>query len=292
MSRGGAGRYGRGLAAASPSAAPSGGLEGGGVPGPEEEPAHQPPQDAYVVIPPNLARRDQLQRIANKELEELEKWKEQHRPGRINLIPQKLGGRASEAEVRRKQQLEHFQSKYQQKLKKEDYGRRKREAEEAELLKKKALQREKAEKLEEKRRQEQWQRRQMFDEDNYVKTTEYLNKLALGPCKRTSCQTEGRGLESTPWARSRTYKEIQRQEEDRKLQEMKEEQRRKAEILELKQRQEERTRVKAHQSNQQRVNNAFLDRLQHSHQPGGPCLPEGLGNMDFSADGWEPHYFL
>ncbi|KAL8189758.1 UNVERIFIED_CONTAM: hypothetical protein K2H54_003707 [Gekko kuhli] len=46
---------------------------------------------AYVVIPPNLARRNQLQRIANQELEELEKWKEQHRPGPINLIPQKLG---------------------------------------------------------------------------------------------------------------------------------------------------------------------------------------------------------
>uniref|UniRef100_A0ACB8FK07 Uncharacterized protein n=1 Tax=Sphaerodactylus townsendi TaxID=933632 RepID=A0ACB8FK07_9SAUR len=97
----------------------------------------------YTVIPPNLSRRNQLQRIANKELEELEKWKEQHRPGVICLTPQMLGGAASEADVRRKQQLEHSQSKYQQKLKREQYERVKREAEEAELLKKKAVQREK-----------------------------------------------------------------------------------------------------------------------------------------------------
>ncbi|XP_060089558.1 epithelial-stromal interaction protein 1 isoform X2 [Heteronotia binoei] len=242
---------------------------------------------AYVVIPPNTARRNQLQRIANKELEELQKWKDLHRPGPISLTPQKLGGRASETEVRRKQQLEHSQSKYQQKLKREEYGRIRREAEEAELLRKKAIQREKANKLEEKQRQEQWQRRQMFHEDNYMKPTELLNKLAFGPSQRTSCTAESHGLESTPWARSRAYKQLQRQEDDRRLQEMKEEQRRKAEMLELKQRQEERTRVKAHQRDQQRVNNAFLDRLQHSHQPGGTCLSRSLGYMDFSSDDWD-----
>nr|XP_056718097.1 epithelial-stromal interaction protein 1 [Euleptes europaea] len=291
MSGGGAGRSRGGLAAA---ASPYGGLQEGrtcpgeaGGPEPQEQQQQQQSPGAYVVIPPSLARRNQLQRIANKELEELEKWKEQHRPGAINLTPQKLGGRESEAEVRRKQQLEHSQSKYQQKLKREHYGRIKREEEEAELLKKKALQREKADKLEEKRRQEQWQRRQMFDEDNYIKTTEFLNNLALGPSQRTSCQAEGHSLESTPWARSRAYKQHQRQEEDRKLQEMKEEQRRKAEVLELKQRQEERIRVTAHRHDQQRVNNAFLERLQHNNRPGSTCPSGGLGNTDFSSDGWQ-----
>ncbi|XP_015282688.1 PREDICTED: epithelial-stromal interaction protein 1, partial [Gekko japonicus] len=255
-------------------------------------PPQQEPPGAYVVIPPNLARRNQLQRIANKELEELDKWKELHRPGPINLTPQKLGGKAPEADVRRKQQWEHSQSKYQQKLKRETYVRMKREAEEAELLKKKAIQREKAKELEEKRRQEQWPRGRMLNEDNYLETTEFLNKLALGPSQRTSCHAEGHGLESTPWARSRAYKELQRQEEDRKLQAMKEEQRRKAEMLELKQKREERTRVKAHQRDQQRVNNAFLDRLQNNNRPSGTCSSGVLGYTDFSADDWEAGYFL
>ncbi|XP_062983490.1 epithelial-stromal interaction protein 1 isoform X2 [Elgaria multicarinata webbii] len=242
---------------------------------------------AYRVIPPNPTKRNQLQRIANKELEDLAKWKEQNKPGLITLTPQKLGGRASEAEVRRKQQLQNIQSKYQQKLKKEKYEQIKREAEEVDLLKKKAIQREKANKLEEKQRQQEWQRRQMLEEDHYLKTTEFLSRLDLVPPRRSSCQSGCNSLESSAWARGHTYREIQRQEEDRRLQEMKEEQRRKAELLELKQRQEERTRI----NEQQRVNNAFLDRIQNNGRPGGIYQSGRLGNMGFSADSWEPEYF-
>ncbi|XP_053161234.1 epithelial-stromal interaction protein 1 isoform X2 [Hemicordylus capensis] len=244
---------------------------------------------AYTVIPPNPTKWNQLQKIANTELEELAKWKEQHRPLSIHLPPQKLGGRASEAEVRQKQQFESLQSKYQQKLKREEYGRIKREAEEADILKKKAIQREKANKLEEKRRQQEWQRQQMFDEDYFLKTTAFLNSLDMGPSERTSCQTDCHDFKSSAWARSHSYKRIQRQEEDRKLQEMKEEQRRKAELLQHKQKQEERVRIKA----QQRVNNAFLDRLQGNSQPGSIYRSGCLGNMDSSADSWvpPPQYF-
>ncbi|XP_061485888.1 epithelial-stromal interaction protein 1 isoform X2 [Rhineura floridana] len=190
---------------------------------------------AYVVIPPNPARRNRLQK----------------------------SGRISEAEVRQKQQLEHIQSKYQQK----------------------------ANKLEEKQRQQEWQRQQMLDEDHHLKTTEFLKRLDISPCRRTPCQTDHHNLKSTAWTRSQSYKQIQRQEENRKLQEMKEEQRRKAELLELKQRQEERIRMKAHQNEQRRVNNEFLDRLQNSCQPGGMYQSGRRGNMDFSADSWEPEYF-
>ncbi|KAL8189757.1 UNVERIFIED_CONTAM: hypothetical protein K2H54_003679 [Gekko kuhli] len=70
--------------------------------------------------------------------------------------------------------------------------------------------------------------KQFFLHSPYRKTTELLTKLALDPSQSTSCHAEGYGLGSTPWARSRAYKELQRQEEDRKLQEMKEEQRRKS----------------------------------------------------------------
>ncbi|KAM6447291.1 epithelial-stromal interaction protein 1 [Liasis olivaceus] len=161
----------------------------------------------YFVIPPNPARRNELQRIANKELEDLAKWKEQHKPGLITLKPQKLGGRATEAEVREKQQSEYTQSKYQQKLKKEDYERNKREAEEADILKKKAIQRGKANKLEEKRRQQEWQRQQMLREDHSVKTTEFLSRLDLGPPHRMSCQIGYCSPEFTPQARSYTCKQ-------------------------------------------------------------------------------------
>ena len=252
----------------------------------------QPPHlGAYVVIPPNPTRREQLQKIANKELEDLAKWKDQHKPGPITLLPQKLGGRASEAEVRQKQQLEHIQSKYKQKLKKEEYGRIKREAEEADMLKKKAVQREKANRLEKKRRQQEQQRQQMLEEDHYLKTVEFLSRLDIGSSKRTSCETESSRLESTAWARSRAHRQMQRQEENRMLQKMKEEQREKAELLALKQRQEERRRREAHQNEQQRVNNAFLDRLQNNSQPDGIYQSGCLGNMHFTTDSWESEYF-
>ncbi|ELK38384.1 Epithelial-stromal interaction protein 1 [Myotis davidii] len=82
--------------------------------------------------------------VAEKELENLEKWKEQHRAKPVNLVPRRLGGSQSEAEVRQKQQLQLMQSKYQQKLKREESIRIKKEAEEAEIQKMKAIQREKA----------------------------------------------------------------------------------------------------------------------------------------------------
>ncbi|NXD11520.1 ESIP1 protein, partial [Nothocercus nigrocapillus] len=122
----------------------------------------------YVLITPNERRRNQLQQskfIAKKELDDLERWKEDHRPGPIKLPPQRLGGKASEAQARQKQQMMLMQSKYQQKYKREEYIRTKKAAEEAEILRKKAIQREKAERLEAKKRQDEVQRREMYSED-------------------------------------------------------------------------------------------------------------------------------
>ncbi|EFB16476.1 hypothetical protein PANDA_009015 [Ailuropoda melanoleuca] len=99
---------------------------------------------AYTVIAPNENRRNQIQKIAEKELESLQKWKEQHRAKPVNLVPRRLGGSQSEAEVRQKQQLQLMQSKYQQKLKREESVRIKKEAEETNMQKMKAIQREKA----------------------------------------------------------------------------------------------------------------------------------------------------
>ncbi|KAM7181389.1 epithelial-stromal interaction protein 1 isoform 1-T1 [Macrochelys suwanniensis] len=247
---------------------------------------------AYVLIPPNETRRNQIQRIANKELENLERWKEQHRPGPINLKPQKLGGTESEAEARQKQHIRLLQSKYQQKLKREEYARIKKETEEAEILTMKMIQREKADKLEEKRRQQEKQRRDMFNGDHHFKTTELLNRLDLGLPKRNSCQMANPSPEPTAWTRSHTYKQSLQEDENRKLQEMKAEQRRKGELLELRREQEEQERTKVRQNEQRRVNNVFLDRLQNKSQPNGIHQSGHFENMDcFGGDSWHSRYF-
>ncbi|KAK2112773.1 Epithelial-stromal interaction protein 1 [Saguinus oedipus] len=98
---------------------------------------------AYTLIAPNVSRRNQIQRIAEQELAILEKWKEQNRAKPVHVVSRRLGGSQSETEVRQKQQLQLMQSKYQQKLKREESVRIKKEAEEAELQKMKAIQREK-----------------------------------------------------------------------------------------------------------------------------------------------------
>ncbi|XP_068251474.1 epithelial-stromal interaction protein 1 [Nyctibius grandis] len=221
----------------------------------------------YVLITPNETRRNQLQQIAKKELDDLDRWKEEHRPGAIKVVPQRLGGKESEAQARQKQQMMLMQSKYQQKHKREEYVKAKKAAEEAEILKKKAIQREKAERLEVKKRQQEMQRREMFLEDQYYKTNKLLNRLDLGLPKSDSCQIANHGPEPTAWTRSHTYKQALREDENRRLEEMKQEQRRKAELMEFKQKQEEEARTRAHQKEQRRVNNAFLDRLQNKVQP-------------------------
>ncbi|XP_032940743.1 epithelial-stromal interaction protein 1 [Catharus ustulatus] len=221
----------------------------------------------YVLVTPNATRRKQLEQIAKKELDDLEQWKKEHRPGPITLMPQRLGGNESEAQVRQNQQMILMQSKYQKKHKREEYVKAKKAAEEAEILKKKAIQREKAERLEVKKRQEEMQRREMLLEDQKYKTNELLNRLDVGLPKSDSCQIANPGPESTAWKRSHAYKQALREEENRRLEEMKQEQQRKAELMELKQKQEEETRTRALKNEQRRVNNAFLDRLQNKTQP-------------------------
>ncbi|XP_074717095.1 epithelial-stromal interaction protein 1 [Strix uralensis] len=244
----------------------------------------------YVLITPNETRRNQLKQIAKKELDDLEQWKEEHRPGPIKLAPQRLGGKESEAQARQKQQMMFMQSKYQQKHKREEYIKAKKAAEEAEILKKKAIQREKAERLEVKKRQEM-RGRQMFLEDHYYKTNELLNRLDLGLPKSDSCQIANGGPESTAWTRSHTYKQALREDENRRLEEMKQDQRRKAELMEFKQKQEEEARTRAHQNAQRRVNNAFLDRLQNKMQPNCIDQPGHAESLDYlSNDAWESKY--
>lgn len=221
------------------------------------------------MIAPNENRRSQIRRIAEKELEDLEKWKEQHRAKPVNLVPRRLGGSQSEAEVRQKQQLQLIQSKYQQKLKREESIRIKKEAEEAEIQKMKAIQREKSNKLEEKRRLQENLRREAFREHRQYKTAEFLSRLDTELPQRSACQIALHDPQSSTWARSRAYRDSLKEEENKKLQKMKEEQHQKSELLELKRQQQEEERTQTWQTEHRRVNNAFLDRLQARSQPGG-----------------------
>ncbi|NWS46164.1 ESIP1 protein, partial [Probosciger aterrimus] len=137
-----------------------------------------------------------------------------------------------------------------------------------------------AERLEVKKGQQEMRRREMFLEDQNYKTNELLNRLDLGLPKSDSCQIANHGTGSTAWMRSHMYKQALREDETRRLEEMKQEQWRKAELLEFKQKQEEKDRMRARQDEQRRcfqslfifcsilrVNNAFLDRLQNKTQP-------------------------
>ncbi|XP_042541724.1 epithelial-stromal interaction protein 1 isoform X2 [Dipodomys spectabilis] len=214
--------------------------------------------NAYTLIAPNEKRRQQIQRIAEQELVNLEKWKQQNRPKPIHLVPRRLGGNQSESEVRKKQQLQLMQSKYQQKLKREESLRIKKEAEEAELQKMKAIQREKSNKLEEKKRLQEDLRRERLRDHHQSKTAEFLSKLDTELPNRRTCQTTFHDLQSATWNK----------------------------LLEPKRQQQEEERAKIHQTEHRRVNNAFLDRLQGTSQPGGLGQSGGYCNMN-SANSWD-----
>ncbi|XP_027959473.1 epithelial-stromal interaction protein 1 isoform X4 [Eumetopias jubatus] len=213
---------------------------------------------AYTVIAPNENRRNQIQRIAEQELQSLEKWKEQHGAKPVNLEPRRLGGSQSEAEVRQKQQLQLMQSKYQQK----------------------------SNKLEEKKRLQENLRREAFREHQQYKTAEFLSRLDAELPDRSTCQTALRVPQSSAWARSQAYKDSLKEEENKKLQKKKEEQHQKSELLEFNRQQQEEERTKTHQAEHRRVNNIFLDRLQGKSQPGGFEHVGGHWNMN-SGNSWD-----
>lgn len=236
----------RGLEAAPEDRAPA-------SPGPSD----QRSTGAYTLIAPNETRRQQIQRIAAQELASLERWKEQNRAQPVYLLPRRLGGSQSESEVRQKQQLQLKQAKYQQKLKREESIRIKKEAEEAELQKMKAVQREKSNKLEEKKRLQEQLKREAFREHHQYKTAEFLSRLDRGLPHTSACQFAPSDPLSSTWNK----------------------------LPEPTQQPHEEERAKIHQTEHRRVNNAFLDRLQGKSQPGGLEQSGGYWNTD-SDNSW------
>ncbi|XP_061081531.1 epithelial-stromal interaction protein 1 [Conger conger] len=214
---------------------------------------------AYTMIPPNQSRRIKTQTMAQKEEEDLQRWREENRPGPISLAPSQLGGSTSLAEARQRQFNQSRQCKLQKKLKQEDLDRRKREEEEQKNQQMKTAQREKSDKLKEKREQEDLQRRYQHQQDRRAKMEQFLQK-------HESCSSAPAGpIASQPtssWDRTREYREAQRQEENMELMRKKDEQRRKSDLREDKEKQLEEMKQREIEMDHRRVNSAFLDSIE------------------------------
>ncbi|XP_067896370.1 epithelial-stromal interaction protein 1 isoform X2 [Heterodontus francisci] len=216
----------------------------------------------YSVIAPNQSRRSHLQMMANRELEELRQWKEANRPGPINLTPTQLGGVTSEAEARQRQQINLRGAKFQQRAKKAEHDRKRKEAEELEIQKKKEIQREKANKLAEKRRQEDEQRKSQFQAEHHQANQQFLQRIETNRSYSHSPLPPNHTVPTTSWAKSKTYRETQREAEQQKLRELKEEQRKKSELLAEKEYQQESERQRRLQEEHRKRNKSFLDNLE------------------------------
>ncbi|XP_021083333.1 epithelial-stromal interaction protein 1 isoform X2 [Mesocricetus auratus] len=222
----------------------------------------------HTLIAPNESRRQKMQRIAEQELADLERWRQQNRPKAVYSVPQRLGGSQSESEVRQKQQLQQMRSKYQQKLKRDESIRIRKEAEEAKLQHMKAIQREKSNRLEEKRQLQETLRRDTFREHHQKKTAAFLSRLDPNLRNRSACQSVPHTDQSSTWK----LPVLPRDSSWNKL-------------LETKGQHQEEERARIHQAEHWRVNNAFLDRLQGKSQPGGLEQSGGCKNMN-STNSW------
>ncbi|XP_043550359.1 epithelial-stromal interaction protein 1 isoform X2 [Chiloscyllium plagiosum] len=204
--------------------------------------------------------------MANKELEDLRKWKEANRLGPINLTPMQLGGSTSEAEARQRQQLHLRESRFQKRSQKEDYNRKQKEAEELEYRKKKEIQREKANKLLEKQRQQEAQRKAQLQAEHRQANQQFLQRIEANTSYRHSPLPPNSTVPTTAWSKSRGYRETQREAEFQRLQEHKDEQRRKSELAAEETSRLESERQHRLQEEHRKKNQAFLDNLERSRK--------------------------
>ncbi|XP_033935759.1 epithelial-stromal interaction protein 1 [Pseudochaenichthys georgianus] len=152
----------------------------------------------FTMIPPNESRRSKTQMMAQKELDELQKWREDNKPKPVQPVSEKLGGNATLSAVREKQHLELHHAKLQKKLKQQEADKKKRQEEDEENQKMKDKQRERAELLEERRSQEDQRRRDQHRPDHMRKTERFLQRfdrsvpspLVSGGAAHTPSQSE------------------------------------------------------------------------------------------------------
>ncbi|XP_043987077.1 epithelial-stromal interaction protein 1 [Gambusia affinis] len=147
----------------------------GRQPGADRQPQYS---GAFTVIPPNQTIRNKIKETAQKGMDNLQRYREAHRPGPLHLAPERLGGGdVTITEARQRQFTNQRNSSLQKKLKKEEMDKKKKQEEEEELQKMKATQREKAERLELKRRQEDERRQEQFHSDQTRKNDSFLQSL-------------------------------------------------------------------------------------------------------------------
>ncbi|KAM3607602.1 uncharacterized protein V6R79_010509 [Siganus canaliculatus] len=115
--------------------------------------------------------------MAQKEEEDLKRWKETNRPQYVQEAPERLGGNVTMAQAREKQFISAQSSKLQKKLKKQDADKRRRQEEEEELQKMKAEQRSVAERQQEKTQQEEQRRREQLREDHLRTNDSFLQRF-------------------------------------------------------------------------------------------------------------------
>ncbi|XP_061679782.1 uncharacterized protein epsti1 [Syngnathoides biaculeatus] len=171
------------------------------------------------VIAPIESRRNRNRMIAEKEEEELQKWKEAHRLAHVHTTPQRLGGHASLAQVREKQLADLRCSKIQKKLKQETLAKNKRQEEEDALQWKKDEQRQKAERLEQRKTAERHARRENLRRDHARVNSAFLDKLDRhgggSPERRTSEAPPGAGGRHGPGPRGEDAVSGEAEESDR-----------------------------------------------------------------------------
>ncbi|XP_020391650.2 epithelial-stromal interaction protein 1 isoform X2 [Rhincodon typus] len=256
----------------------------GQVPVDDRQPQYR---GGYSVVTPNQNRRSHLQMMANKELEDLRKWKEANRLGPINLTPTQLGGSISEAEARQRQQINLRDSRFQKNAKKEDYNRKRKEAEELEYQKRKEIQREKANKLLEKQRQQEAQRKAQLQAEHQQANQQFLQRIETNRSYRQSPLPPNCTAQTTAWNKSRSYQETQREAELQRLQEHKEEQRRKSELAAEEVSRLESERQQRLQEEHRRINQTFLDNLERSRKSLDNL--SGLSPPVSDEESFEPH---
>ncbi|XP_037345303.2 epithelial-stromal interaction protein 1 [Pungitius pungitius] len=175
-----------------PPGSPNGDAPEGGTPAATgTQPQHS---GGFTVIPPNESTRDKLRRIAQKEEEDLQRWKEANRVTYVHADPEKLGGAATLAATREMQHADLRFSTVQKRLKKQELDRRRRQEEEAENQRRKDIQREKAERLEERKRQEEQRRREQHGPDHARATERFLQRFerTTVPCPPASAARTSR----------------------------------------------------------------------------------------------------
>ncbi|XP_061915712.1 epithelial-stromal interaction protein 1 [Entelurus aequoreus] len=142
---------------------------------------------AMTMIPPNESRRNQIRMMAQKEEEELQRWKESHRVTHVHTTPDRLGGDATLAQVRERQFQNLRCSKVLKKMEQDNWAQKKRQEQNDEYQRKKDEQRQKAERNEKRAEEEQQRRRQQQRQEHFRVNSAFLHNLdGRDGCRQSS----------------------------------------------------------------------------------------------------------